>query len=256
MGMRAGRKRGGRRMADPVRMEIDSETREAIREAFEDLVNPVTINVFIDDNCKYCDETLKIARVLEEESPLRGNEKLVKVRVYHKKRDPDIFVKQGVERVPSLTLIDGVIKYTGTPSGEEIRGLVETIIRISQNDSGLDESTIKLLREELIEKTHIEIIVTPQCPYCPYAALLANMFAFEVWKARRQNLIADTVEAYENPDIADKYRVTSVPAIAINGVLAFIGVPYEEDFIERVLDVVKRHKRVEIELIEDSATKL
>ncbi len=243
-------------MSDPVRMEITEDTREAIREAFEDLEEPVTINVFIGDNCKYCDETLKIARVLEEEAPQRDGEKLIKVKVYYKGRDDEVFAKQGITRIPSLTLLDGVIRYTGTPSGEEIRGLVETIIRISQNDSGLDDTTIRKLREELVEDTHIEIVVTPQCPYCPYAALLSNMFAFEVWRSGRRNLISDTVEAYENPDIADKYHVTSVPAIAINGVVAFIGVPYEEDFIERVLDVVKRGKVVETQVIEDSATSI
>jgi hypothetical protein len=32
-------------------------------------------------------------------------------------------------------------------------------------------------------------------------------------------------------DIAEKYGVMSVPAIALNGVVSFVGVPYEEDFI-------------------------
>ncbi len=241
---------------DPVRMEIDQETREGIREALEDMVKPVTIDVFIGPNCKYCDETLKIARVLEEEAPVRNGQKLIRVRVFEKGKDDDMFRKQGVERIPSLTLLEGVIRYTGTPSGEEIRGLVETIIRISQEDSGLDEKTIRILREELTENVHVEVVVTPQCPYCPYAALLTNMFAYEVWRAGRRNFISDTVEAYENPDIADKYNVTSVPAIAINGVLAFVGVPYEEDYIERILDVVKRRKKVETTVISESATSI
>ena len=241
---------------DPVRMEIDRETREGIREALEDMVNPVTIDVFVGPNCEYCDETLKIAKVLEEEAPVRNGRKLIRVRVFEKGRDDEEFRRQGVERIPSLTLLEGVIRYTGTPSGEEIRGLVETIIRISQNDSGLDDRTIRILREELTENVHVEVVVTPQCPYCPYAALLTNMFAFEVWKAGRRNFIADTVEAYENPDIADKYGVTSVPAIAINGVLAFVGVPYEEDYIERILDVVKRGKKVAATIISESATSL
>ncbi len=241
---------------DPVRMEIDQETREGIREALEDMVNPVTIDVFVGPNCKYCDETIKIAKVLEEEAPVRNGRKLITVRIFEKGKHDEMFKKQGISRIPSLTLLDGVIRYTGTPSGEEIRGLVETVIRISQEDSGLDERTIKILREELTEDVHVEIVVTPQCPYCPYAALLTNMFAYEVWRAGRRNFISDTVEAYENPDIADKYNVTSVPAIAINGVLAFVGVPYEEDYIERIIDVVKRKKKVETTIISESATSI
>ncbi len=243
-------------MHDPVRVEIDAETREAIREALEDMVKPVELNVFIGPSCHYCDEAVKIAKILEEEAPIRDGKKLLKVNIYRKGVDDDEFKRQNVERVPSVTLLDGVIRYTGTPSGEEIRGLIETIIRISQEDSGLDERTIKILKDELTEDVHVEVIVTPQCPYCPYAALLSNMFAYEVWRAGRKNFIADTVEAYENPDIADKYNVTSVPAIAINNVLAFVGVPYEEDFIDRILAVVKRREQVKATIIGDSATGL
>ncbi len=240
---------------DPVRVEIDEETKEAIKEALQDMEKPVDIYVFIGPNCKYCDETLKIAKTLEELSPMKDGKHLVRVTIYEKGKDDEAFKKQGVERIPSLTLLDGVIRYTGTPSGEEIRGLVETIIRISQEDSGLDPATIEKLAT-ITEPVHVEVIVTPQCPYCPYAALLTNMFAYEVWKQGRRNFIADTVEAYENPDIADKYNVMSVPAIAINGVLAFVGVPYEEDFIERIIDVVKRKKKVGPQIISESATGL
>ncbi|NOZ88324.1 MAG: glutaredoxin [Crenarchaeota archaeon] len=242
-------------MHDPVRMEIDEETKEAIREALQDMEKPVTINVFIGPNCKYCDESIKIARVIEEQAPVRNGERLIKVKIFEKGKDDEEFKRQGVERVPTTTLLDGVIRYTGTPSGEEIRGLIETIVRISTEDSGLDQTTIEKLKE-ITEPVHVEVIVTPQCPYCPYAALLTNMFAYEVWRMGRRNFIADTVEAYENPDIADKYNVMSVPAIAINGVLAFVGVPYEEDFIERIIDVVKRKKKVGPQIISESATGL
>ncbi|WP_228546722.1 protein disulfide oxidoreductase [Hyperthermus butylicus] len=236
-------------MFDPVKMEIDKETRDAIKEAFEDLVKPVEINVFIGPNCRYCDETVKIAKVLEEEAPVKNGKKLVTMKIYEKDKHVDVFKKHGVERIPSLTLVEGRIKYTGTPSGEELRGLVETIIRISQEDSGLDETTVEKIK--LIEKpVHVEIIVTPQCPYCPYAALLSNMFAYEAWRNGKTDFVSEIVEAYENPDIADKYGVTSVPAIAINGVLAFVGVPYEEDFIERIIDVVERRRTIKTEFLE------
>lgn len=241
--------------ADPVRVEIDEETKEAIKEALQDMEKPVTLYVFVGPKCRYCDETLRIAKLLEELSPTRNGEHLVRVVIYDKEKNPEAFKKQGIERIPSLTMLEGVIRYTGTPSGEEIRGLVETVIRISQEDSGLDQTTIEKLKT-ITEPVHVEVIVTPQCPYCPYAALLTNMFAYEVWRIGRRNFIADTVEAYENPDIADKYNVMSVPAIAINGVLAFVGVPYEEDFIERIIDIVKRKKKVGPQIIGESATGL
>ncbi len=239
----------------PVEVKLSKEEMEELRETLEDMEKPVDVHFFVGPNCEYCDEALKLAKILDEASPVRNGEKLVRVHIWEKGKHDEEFKKQRVERIPTVTLLDGVIRYTGVPAGEEIRGLVETIIRVSTDDSGLDESTIERIRR-IDKPVHIEVVVTPQCPYCPYAALLANMFAFEAWKAGKRDFIADTVEAYENPDIADKYNVTSVPAIAVNGVLVFVGVPYEEDFIDRIERVVLRHEKVKTEVIGESATGL
>jgi len=216
-------------------LDLGPEFMQELRETLEDMVDPVEINVFIGPNCPTCDDTVKLMKAFEEAAPVRNGQKLIKVNIYDKSNPEHekYFKEQNVERVPTVTLIDGYIRYTGIPADEEIRGFVETVIRISEGDSGLEETTKQELAN-LKGKVYIETIVTPSCPYCPYAVLLANMFAYESYKQGSKAVISDTVEAYENPDIADKYGVQSVPAIAINGMLAFIGVPYEEDFIRYV----------------------
>lgn len=45
----------------------------------------------------------------------------------------------------------------------------------------------------------------------------------------------EEVDIIERPEVAVKYRVMSVPAIAINGRLEFMGVPKEEEFRRRLL---------------------
>ena len=99
----------------------------------------------------------------------------------------------------------------------------------------MDENTKKEI-PNLNGCFYLENVVTPQCPYCPYAALLINMFAFEAYKHGKPCIVADTVEAYENEDIANKYNVMSVPAIAINGKVEFVGVPYEEDLLAKLME--------------------
>jgi len=79
-------------------------------------------------------------------------------------------------------------------------------------------------------------VVTPSCPYCPYAVLLANMFAFES-KGKVRSIV---VEAYEEPDIADMYGVTAVPTVVIRnegtqGDVEFVGVPPEADLLKKIL---------------------
>ncbi|MCE4599121.1 MAG: thioredoxin family protein [Desulfurococcales archaeon] len=222
-------------MAGFYALDLSEDFMEELRETLADMIGPVRIDVFIGPNCNTCKDTYDLIKAIADSSPVRNGKRLVEMRVFDKSRQGDLeeFKRQGIERIPSVTLLDGYIRYTGIPAGEEIRGLIETIMRISEGDSGLEDETKEALAE-LSGRAYIETIVTPSCPYCPYAVLLANMFAYEAYKQGTKAVISDTVEAYENPDIADKYGVMSVPSIAINGRLVFIGVPYEEDFLNYV----------------------
>lgn len=223
---------------EQVKVEFTEEDREALREALEDMVEPVDIYVFVSRDCPTCNETLKLMKIIADEAPVRpGKGKLIRLHVYHSEKDKDVFEKFNVSRVPTVALIDGYIRWTGTPSGEEIRALVETIIRISEGESQLDETSKRKIREQLKDRVYIEVIVTPLCPYCPYAALLANMVAYEAWKNGKPLVTANTIEAYENMDIAYKYQVMSVPVIAINGIVAYMGVPPEDEFVEKVVSL-------------------
>jgi len=170
-----------------------------------------------------------------------NGDSLLKIHVIDRSNEEDkkLFKEFKVERIPTVAFYKGYIRWTGAPLGEEIRALVETIVRLSQGESGLSTETIEAIRNKLNGEVKIETVVTPSCPYCPYAALMAHMVAFEACKAGKCNVLSDVIEAYENQDIAEKYQVMSVPTIAINGSVEFIGVPYEENFINSILEKQK-----------------
>lgn len=222
------------------KVDFDPEEREALREALLDMREPVEALVFVSDDCEWCDATVSMMKVISEESPQKNGSNLFKFKI-HGKND-EITKKLSVTRYPTIYLLNGAIRYYGIPAGEEIRAFVETIIRISQSDSGLEPDTIKRIKE-FNSYAVIETIVTPSCPYCPYAVLLANMFALESYKAGKSNIVSVVVEAYENMDIAEKYAVTSVPTIAINERVEFIGVPYEDQLLESIYRVGARRPR-------------
>ncbi|ABU82086.1 protein disulfide oxidoreductase [Ignicoccus hospitalis] len=217
-------------------MEWTPEARAGLREALADMKGPVEALVFVEEGCEPCEATIEMMQVMKEESPKVNGKPYFDYKVFWRGKDDEAFDKYKVDRVPSVLLLDGYIRYTGIPAGEEVKGFVETVIRISENESGLDEETKEGLKK-LKGCYYIENVVTPQCPYCPYAALLINMFAFEAKKQGNPCVVADTVEAYENEDIADKYNVMSVPAIAINGNVEFVGVPYEDDLLAKLFEV-------------------
>ncbi len=81
---------------------------------------------------------------------------------------------------------------------------------------------------------YVELLSAPGCGNCRAAkALVAKLI--EQAKAEIADLHLEEVDITDRPEVAVKYRVMSVPAIAINGRLEFMDVPKEEDLRRRLL---------------------
>jgi len=123
-------------------VEFDEDFIRELKDTLAYMVNPVTIDVFIDDpsRCETCEDAYKLMKTIADASPVRQGKKMIELRVFSKSRPEDLeeFKRQNVERVPTVAMLGGAIRYTGTPAGEEVRGLIETIMRISENESGLE----------------------------------------------------------------------------------------------------------------------
>ncbi len=223
-------------------IEVDDETRDIIREMLSQMEKPVEINFFSSGSCgnretNWCVPTEELIDLLTQLAP-SGK---LKVNKYTLERDVQMFKKFGVEpdRVPVVYFGDGFIQYLGAPMGEEVRAFIETVVRLSTGKTGLRQKTrteLGNIAKSASRRVFVYTVVTPSCPYCPYAALLANMFAYE----SGGKVVSIVVEAYENPDIADMYGVTGVPAVILQaegtamGEMEFVGVPPEHELLERV----------------------
>jgi glutaredoxin-like protein len=222
--------------------DFDEYERQALREALTDMKNTVIVKLFLSDRCDFCKQTRRMLETIRDESPEISGRKLIDLKIYEEEIDTDEIKRYNINRYPTIILLEGAIKYYGIPAGEEIRAFVETLIRISQGESGLSAETIEGIKK-IPGDVVIETIVTPSCPYCPYAVLMANMFAYEAYKAGSKNVTSIVVEAYENMDIAQKYAVSSVPSIVINGRVEFIGVPYEDQLLEVLIKRARPRQR-------------
>lgn len=212
---------------------------EELRSVLKEIRNPVKIVTFIAENCRYCNNTVDLIELIIKASPQRNGKPLVTHEIIKYSEDKrKVFAEYGVDRVPTVLLLDGYIRYIGMPAGEEVRGFIETIIRIGTGDSGLSERT-KTVISNISKRIIIDVVVTPTCPYCPYASLLSNMFAYESYRSGKKSIVSKTIEAYENPDIADMYNVMTVPTVAINRSVEFVGPPTEDQLLDRVLKHAK-----------------
>jgi glutaredoxin-like protein len=197
-----------------------------------ELVNHVKMVVFTQEfDCQYCADVRMLAEELAELADGR-----LKLTVYDFEKDSRAADRYRVDKIPALLLHEEKeygVRFFGIPSGYEFATLLEDIIDVSRGVTRLSESTKAKLRA-IKEPVHIQVFVTPTCPYCPRAVRLAHQMAIE-----NPVITADMVEAIEFPHLANKYDVMAVPKVVINDRISFEGALPEAHFLEHVLLAVE-----------------
>jgi glutaredoxin-like protein len=186
------------------------------------------------EECEYCDLTEQILQELAETS------NKITIESHDFDDEEALAKKYNVEMVPAILMLDSAdkdmrIRYYGIPSGYEFSSLIEDVIATSKNGTvELSPDTIKKL-EDIKEPLKLQVFVTPTCPYCPKAVLMAHKLAMQSPK-----ITGEMIEANEFPDLSMQYNVSSVPHIIINeGEGEFVGALPEEAFVEQVINALK-----------------
>lgn len=196
-------------------MLIGEKDRAVIRERFQDLADPVRLVVFTQgrlqlvgqEECMYCEQTVSLAEELAELS------EKVSVEVVNFHTDKAKVEEYGIARVPAIAVVgakDYGVRYYGIPAGHEFGTLLEDIIDVSEGTTDLSEETLQQLAR-IDSPVHIQVFVTPTCPYCPPAVRFAHKLAIA-----SDYVTADMVEAQEFPALARQYGVYGVPRTVVN----------------------------------------
>jgi glutaredoxin-like protein len=155
----------------------------------------------------------------------------IRTKVYDFVRDEKEAKKYDIKKIPAIAIIgssDYGIRYFGIPAGYELTVIVEDITAVSSGVTPLP-ADIKKKLEEIKKPVHIQVFVTPTCPFCPRAALTAHQFALE-----NKNIRSDVIELTEFPYLTQKYGVMRVPHTVINENTSFIGAQPPEIFIQQI----------------------
>jgi len=207
---------------------IPSSDKAQLQELFkEKLLNEVKLIVFTQETeCRFCQETRQL---VDELSSLSDK---IMFESYDFVKDVDKANDYGVDKIPAVLIVgerDYGIRFYGLPSGYEFASLIEDILDVSSGVTHLSQETKNRLKT-LNKPIHIQVFVTPTCPYCPRMVRLAHQFAIETTFIK-----ADMVEAVEFPQLVYKYRVMGVPKVVINETTEFVGMLPEELFLAQVL---------------------
>ncbi|MFZ3384611.1 MAG: thioredoxin family protein [Candidatus Methanoperedens sp.] len=157
--------------------------------------------------------------------------KKIKVKIFDFVKDVDEVKEYNIKQIPAIAIVgkkDYGIRYYGVPAGYEIPAFIDTIIDVSKGRTSLPD-TIKSKLAEMKKPVHLQVFVSPTCPYCPKAARTAYQFAIE-----NENIRSDVIEMVEFPYLVQRYSVMSVPHIVINNDTSFVGAQPPEIFIEQI----------------------
>jgi glutaredoxin-like protein len=139
----------------------------------------------------------------------------------------------GFPRFPAVSIRpngqDVGVRYDGLPWGYELGSLVGGIVEAGREEPTLRPDSLGALAE-LDRDLELDVFVTPGCPRCPPAVLLAFRFALA-----SERVTAAAIEANEFPQLSQELGVWAVPRIVVDGEPRWDGSVPEAEFLRRIL---------------------
>ncbi len=207
-------------------MAIPDSLKEHLKKHLAELTEDVELIVFTQENeCQFCKETRELALELGALSPK------VKTKVYDFVKNGDEDLKYNIKKIPAIAIVgksDYGIRYYGVPAGYEFSVLVDAILDVSKGATSLPD-TIKNKLAGITKPVHMQVFVSPTCPYCPVAVKVAYQFAIE-----SEFIRSDVIEMTEFPYLVQRYAVMSTPHIVINEDTSFVGAQPPEVFLQQI----------------------
>lgn len=212
------------------KMFIDDKLKSELQGIFADITKKVKIVLFTQElECQYCRETRQL---LTELSEVSNKFELTVKNFVNDKDDAD---KYGVDKIPATVLLDENdkdygIKFYGIPSGYEFSSLLEGLKLLGTGKTGLPvelENQIRAIDKDV----HMQVFVTPTCPYCPQAVVTAHKFSY-----LNEKIKGEMVEATEFPHLSQKYNVRGVPRTVINESTYLEGAAPESMVLSKIFE--------------------
>lgn len=213
---------------------LNENERTIIRKRFENLEKAVTLINFTQEfACRFCRETNQVA---EEVAALSDK---ITLNVPDFQQNKEMAQQYHVDKIPAIIVMsekDVGIKFYGIPSGYEFTSLLEAIEMVSTGKPRLSHDVINKVKE-IDRDLHLQIFITPTCPYCPAAVQTGHAMALI-----NERIKADMVEMIEFPHLGQKYNITGVPSVVINENHQFEGALPDRIYLAKILRAIKGTK--------------
>ncbi len=213
---------------------MQEKDRKAVREAFAGLNRPVEIVLFTsEESGEYSDVTHELLQEVVELNPL------LRLSVYDLTKDGAYAAELGIDKAPGIVFLAGEerknhgLRFAGLPSGYEFASLIEAIrLAGGATQPDLQSATMELLNT-IKAPMHLQVFVTPTCPYCPRAVVMAYRLALA-----NPYITAEGIEVTEFPELGDRYAVMGVPKTVIDDLVHIEGAVPEGMMADKLREAI------------------
>jgi len=206
---------------------FDENTKNQVKEKLKEMDSEVKLLLFTGTPCEMCEQ---VSGMLDELSELSNK---IVVEKYTP-NDKEMMERYKIDKFPIIVVTNGnekgLVRFCGLPSGYEFSTLLTDLIDISKGTSSLNPELTE--KAKSIDKpVHIQVFVTPSCPYCPGAVKIAHDLAIV-----NPNIVGDMVEVLEFRELGQKYQVQGVPRTVANDTVVMEGLYPPDIVIKKILE--------------------
>ncbi|MGG7212835.1 FAD-dependent oxidoreductase [Clostridium nigeriense] len=146
----------------------------------------------------------------------------VNALIYKKGENPEIEDKVHANRFPIVAILnkDGEysgVKFHGVPGGHELNSFILAMYNIAGPGQEINKDVLKDIKS-IDKKLNIKVGVSLSCHVCPDVVVAAQRIAIE-----NPNIETEMLDLSNFPDLKDKHKIMSVPAIIVNDEKVYFG---------------------------------
>ena len=146
----------------------------------------------------------------------------VSAQIYKKGENPDMETKIHADKYPIVAILNKDSEYTGVkfhgvPGGHELNSFLIAMYNVAGPGQQISESVLNDIKS-IDKKLNIKVGVSLSCHVCPDVVMAAQRIAIE-----NPNVETEMLDLAHFPELKDKHKIMSVPAIIVNDSKVYFG---------------------------------
>ena len=142
--------------------------------------------------------------------------------IYKKGENPEMEAKVHANRFPIVAILnkDGEysgVKFHGVPGGHELNSFIIAMYNVAGPGQEISANVLNDIKS-IDKKINIKVAVSLSCHVCPDVVMAAQRIAIE-----NPNIETEMLDLSNFPELKEKHKIMSVPAIIVNDSKVYFG---------------------------------